>query len=208
MIVELAGLPGGGKTTICGLVASPHGGKGAVPLHGLRLDAALLGVAWQVLALFATTRPLSFNRLKRAFNLVVFLRHYQDRTRCILLDQGQVQKLWSMVCDANHFSPSRLHRVLAALRPLAPDRLVWVETPATVAAARVAGRNHGNSRYDGLATAEVDRQLSARGSLLRNIAEQYAKTTGTTLIILDGTEPPAANAERIAALLRPPPPGT
>jgi len=207
MIVELAGLPGGGKTTICGLVATQHGGKGAVPLHGLRFDASLLRAAFHVFLLCVATRPFSLNRLKRGFNFVVFLRHYQDRTRSILLDQGQVQKLWSMVCDASHFSLARLHRVLAVLKPLAPDHLVWVEAPATVAAARLAGRDHGNSRYDGLATAEVDRQLSARGNLLRDIAEQYAMATGIALITLDGTEPPVANAERINSLLRPPPSG-
>ena len=32
--------------------------------------------------------------------MVLFLRYYQHRERAILLDQGQIQKIWSILVDA------------------------------------------------------------------------------------------------------------
>lgn len=129
MIVECAGLPGAGKTTVCKLVSEPHGGKGAVSLTALRPSMEILRAGWNILALALTTRPFRFKRFKRAFNLIVFLRHYEHRGLVILLDQGIVQKIWSILADANAYSSSRLQRVTASLVPFAPSWVVWLETP-------------------------------------------------------------------------------
>lgn len=174
MIVECVGLPGAGKTTICGRVSVPYGKKGAVPLSALRIDRAWLRAAWHVLLLSLGARPISLNRLKRGFNLMVFLRHYQDRRRTILLDQGLVQKLWSLLVDAE-FSPSRLDRVLQGLRPFAPDRLVFIATPVNLAAQRIGARRHGNSRLDGLPRGEAEPRLAATAGLLEDLVAKFSR---------------------------------
>ncbi len=200
MIVECVGLPGAGKTTICGLVTAPHGKKGAVPLSAMRADTALLRAAWRIFFLSISARPLSLNRLKRGFNLIVFLRHYQFRVRNILLDQGLVQKLWSLLQDAS-FSMTRLDRVIASLRLFAPDHLVWIVTPVNLSAQRIAERRHGNSRLDGLPPDEAEARLATTVELLEMLVARFSAASGVNVLKLNGGAPPEANAARIDGLL-------
>lgn len=200
MIIECAGLPGAGKTTICRLVKHPHGGKSSVPLSALRPSGAMLRVAWQIFLLSATARPLQLKRLKRGFNLTVFLRHYLDHDRDVLLDQGVVQKLWSMLADAEAWPAERLRAVLQNLRPFAPDHVVWLETPLEMAAARMASRSGGRSRYDGLNPQQATAILLQRAGLLEMLARDFSAETGARLVVFDGLQDPAVNAARIDAL--------
>ena len=202
MIVECAGLPGAGKTTICKLVSELHGRKGAVPLKAMRPSREILRAGWNILALVLTTRPFRFERLKRAFNLIVFLRHYEHHGLVILLDQGIVQKIWSILADTNDHSSKRLQLVMASLVPFAPSWVVWLETPLDSAVKRLSARGDGTSRYDGLPSDEILLQLKSRSALLRSLAEQFCKTVGAGLLEIDGTFPPAANAARIDALFK------
>lgn len=202
MIIECAGLPGAGKTTVCNMVLEPHGGKGVVPLTAMRPTRAVLGAAWHILALCLTTRPFDLKRLTRAFNLVLFLRHYEHRDLMILLDQGIVQKVWSILADSAHHSSQRLDRVIASLLPFAPDWVVWLETPPDAAARRLGARVGGNSRYDTLRPDEVLQQFGNRQTLLRKLTEQFCDTGRSRLLEIDGTQPAEANAARIDALFK------
>ena len=69
MIIECAGLPGAGKTTVCNHVAVAHGGKGSVPLIAMRFDSAFLSAAWSIAALCLGARPFRLERLKRDWSL-------------------------------------------------------------------------------------------------------------------------------------------
>ncbi len=200
MIVELVGLPGAGKTTIRGLVSVPHGVKGSVPLSGLRPTPELLRAAWHIAVLCASTRPFAFGRLKRGFNLTVFLRHYQDHGQTILLDQGMVQKLWSILIDARSYPRSRLDHVMRALRPFAPDHIVWIVTPPDISAGRITGRRHGNSRMDGLPLDQSVPQLTVTAEVLDMLVNEYQTQTGTPVTKLQGEVPPTLNAARINGL--------
>lgn len=201
MIIECVGLPGAGKTTICCLVTAPHGKKGAVPVSASKIDTASLRAAWHIVLLSLSARPISFDRLKRGFNLVVFLRHYRAREQTILLDQGLVQKLWSLLLDASHYSAARLDNVLKSLQPFAPDHLLWIVTPVHVAAGRIAGRSHGNSRVDGLTPQEAETRLATTAELLDMLVARFAAATGVNVLDIDGGAPPEANAARIDGLL-------
>ena len=201
MIIECAGLPGAGKTTVCNLVSRPHGKKSSVPLSSIRPGGALLRSAWSIFSLCLAARHFRFNRLRRGFSLVIFLRHYQHREKIILLDQGQVQKLWSILVDSQVFSEALLDNVLRALKPLAPDAVVWVDMPVEAAADRVSTRSHGNSRYDQLLPDAIRYQFGQKAPLLRQLVNRYCAMSGAKLIELDGTAPPAGNAEQIDALL-------
>ena len=201
MIVECVGLPGAGKTTICSLLRSPHCKKGCVRVQAIRLNSALVRACWCILLLCIATRPITLNRMKRGVNLVLFLRHYQSHKGNTVLDQGQIQKLWSILADANHYSSRRLHEVMASLKPFAPEWVVWVETPTDLAVNRLSARIHGNSRYDGLLSESIRYRLSIGTILLRNLTEQFCQTTHASLLEVDGTLEPVENAARIDALL-------
>lgn len=200
-VIEFAGLPGAGKTTICRHLATPHGGKGAVPLRRMRVDAAVRGFARAYLGLLMTIRPLTIDRLRRSVNLLAFLRHYGGTDQPLVLDQGVVQKLWSILIDAESYSPERLRRVVAAFRPLAPDRLIVVAVPAGIAARRVAERRHGNSRFDGRDEAAVAAALAEAEQLLADLVALFAAETGVAVTRLESTRPPAENAGAVDALL-------
>lgn len=201
MIVECTGLPGSGKTTICNLVTLPHGKKGSIKLRDTRLNSVLVRASWKTLLLCCATRPFSIDRLKRGLNLVAFLRHYQNRERAILLDQGQVQKLWSILSGADSYPSRRLHELIASLKPFAPDWIIWVETPVTLAVERIGTRTHGISRYDRLSSESIHAQLSARADLLKDLTKQYCSATKTRFHQLDGALAPAENAMKIADIL-------
>jgi thymidylate kinase len=202
MIIECVGLPGSGKTTVCKLVLEPYGSKGVVPLTALRISGAILWAGWHIFALCLTARPFDLKRLKRALNLILFLRHYEHRDLKILLDQGIVQKVWSILADATHHSSEQLRRVLTGFMPFAPDWVVWLETPIDIAAWRLGTRVDGESRYDSLGPDEVLRQLTARRALLRDLTEQFCSAANARLIEIDGTQPAAANAAKIDALFK------
>lgn len=132
--------------------------------------------------------------------MVLFLRYYQHRERAILLDQGQIQKIWSILVDAEAYPPKQLQDVFAALKSFAPHWVVWVETPVAVAADRVIKRTQGRSRYDRLSPESTHALLTARADLLKDFATQYCLATQTAFLQLNGTLPPAENAKEIDAL--------
>lgn len=203
MIIECVGLPGAGKTTVCNLVAVSHGKKGAVPLHALRPSKELLGVAWQIALLCLSARPFSFDRVRRGFNLVVFLRHYQARDITLLMDQGIVQKLWSILLGARQFSLGRVEKVLRAMKPLAPDSVVWLRVPAGIALNRLVRRAGGNSRFDKLEAATAEAALLRNAGLLEDLIARFPPATGSTLYQLDGLTAAADNARVLDSLLMP-----
>jgi thymidylate kinase len=201
MIVELAGLPGAGKTTICRAVTVAHGGKGSIPLWRLAPSAPFFAAARRILLLCLTTRPLTGNRFLRGFNLLMLLRHYQRHDGTIILDQGLAQKLWSLLADAKEQDAGRRLAAIRALKPYAPAAIFWVETGLAHSIARMAGRADGMSRYDGLDREQAIAQLGERAALLRLIADEMARETGCRLVVLDGTAEPAANAAHIERFL-------
>jgi hypothetical protein len=202
VIIELVSLPGAGKTTICNALTLPVATKGSVPLRALRPTSAFFSVLWQLMKLALGARPLRLNRLKRAFNAAVLLRHYQPTSQTIVLDQGTVQKLWSILADAENYSHRQLDATVKALVPFAPDHLVWIETPLDLALERLAARVGGNSRYDRLPPENARFLLTRRASLLKALAEHIARGGNRQLLVLDGAQPARVNARAIEALLR------
>ena len=142
-------------------------------------------------------------RIGRAFELMAFLRYYQRSMPLpVVLDQGLAQKLWSLLIESEQFSDQALEDAISDLAPFAPDLLVWVEVAPDVAAARIAMRQGGNSRFDNDPAARTRARLEPLCQLYSNIIEQMAHLPGVRRIDLDGSLAPADNARRIAALCR------
>jgi thymidylate kinase len=203
LIVEIAGLPGAGKTTICKLVTLPHVSRGSVGLANFSAVFGSIPLLWCLFMLSLSIRPISWRRLLRAAKMTAFLRYYSRAGQgLVLLDQGLIQKLWSMLIGSAYYSPILLERLMTTLRPFAPDHVVWIKVSPPVAARRIAGRMHGNSRFDGLAFDEIVRQIEPHALLLQELVKKFSEKTNVKLWILDGEEPIECNAYKLSKLLR------
>ena len=205
VIIELAGLPGAGKSSLCAGLGVPHLERGDIALTRLKPDRDLWRFAGAALRLCCTTRPLSLNRLGRALEIITVVRYYRrDHRLPVVIDQGLAQKLWSMLIEARAHSASALADAIAALGPFAPDVLVWIEVAPEVAAQRIAGRSTGNSRFDGLDSAVIAARLEPLLTLYETILDLFARHTAARIVRLDGTVPLEVNAARLAELCRNP----
>jgi len=202
MIVEMAGLPGSGKTTICRAVSVPYADKRSVPLWRLAPRWGVLRAAVWIAALALSARPVTMDRFRRARKFIFFLRMYQGHEPVVLLDQGIVQKIWSLLAGAEKCQWWYADRLMEALVPFRPDWLVWVNVPTDVAVARISGRSHGTSRYDGLPAGEARALLDERGGLFRQVFDCYAERAGVPVLEVDGERPVEENARKIEALLK------
>lgn len=203
-VVEFAGLPGAGKSTICGLVSLPHRTKSTIPLREWRPRRSTFAVARDLLALCVSARPFHWSRFVRSFNLIVLLRCYEPADLPTILEQGLLHKIWSVLMDADRFPEKQVQRLMQHIKPFAPQILVWVDAPLEAAALRVSQRLHGRSRFDGLPLTELQTQLARKSQLLDQLLKLYRQQTEAALLRLDGMSPAIENARRIDELLRAP----
>jgi hypothetical protein len=201
VVVEFAGLPGAGKSTICSHLTVPHRTKASTPLRRWRLRRSVLAVAWQLLGLSLTTRPFKWSRFVRSFNIIVLLRCYAPVDLPVVLDHGLLHKIWSLLMDADSFPEERLQRLIEDIRPYAANYIIWVDAPLETAALRVSQRTHGRSRFDGLPLRDINTRLASKSQLLTRLVDSYRQHTGAGLLRLDGMLPAMANAQRIDVLL-------
>jgi hypothetical protein len=202
MVIELAGLPGAGKTTICRQITVPHRRKDSVPLSELRIWPDAVPFAWYLFLLCLSARPIRWSRWKRGINVLALLRCYRPHSIPVVLDQGLVQKIWSILLDAEIYSKPLLIRVIKNVKPFAPQYLVHVETPIEAAALRVSLRSHGNSRFDCLSREEITISLKKKERLLNELRHMYQLYTGVRVLGLDGRDPAEHNSFKIDRLLR------
>ena len=201
-IIECVGLPGAGKSTLCGLVETPHRRRGEASRLP-RLDRRTCAAARAVIALALTVRPFRPANIARALRFAYYLRHYgPGGTRPVLLDLGLIQRLWSLLMQSNGFSEAKLHAALVALAPLAADDVVWVRLPLHEAVARMTGRPRGRSRFDGLDQALAEQRLEPEARLLDRLIGQARAIWPSRFVELDAMAPEAINVERLEDLLQ------
>ncbi len=202
-IIELAGLPGAGKSSLCALIDDPHLGRRDIAVTRVQPGRDLWRFAVAAFRLAFTTRPLTLDRLGRAFEIVTVARYYRRDNRLpVVIDQGLAQKLWSMLIESQGCSDQALAAAVAALRPFAPDVLVWIEVPTDMASSRIAARRGGNSRFDSLEPPEIAARLDPLRALYETILDLFARHTTVRIVRLDGTAPLEVNAARLAGLCR------
>jgi hypothetical protein len=198
VVIELAGLPGAGKTSLTTAVTTPHVGR----RDFYWTEAVFARPDWPVIRaafrLASAIRPFRFHNLHRALKLVFALRSYRrSERRLVIMDQGMVQKLWSLVIETGSYPPQRLEEIVQALAPFAPDHLVWVTVPPALAAQRIAGRSGGNSRFDGKAPAVVEARLLQLEETYQLVIGLFAKFAGMPVLTLDGEADLTSNARVI-----------
>jgi len=164
LVVELVGLPGAGKTTLERSLTIPHAGRRTIPFWRTPLTSASLAVLWHAFALAIAVRPFRISQLRRAFAVFFMLRaHANLKVPLVVLDQGLVQKVWSMIVEADGIPQARLNALIKACGDFGPVTLVFLKSSPELASTRIMERPSGNSRFDGSDTAASDLEILRRG---------------------------------------------
>jgi adenylate kinase family enzyme len=201
LVIELAGLPGAGKTSLTDRVRLPHLGRRDIGVVNLPLRRETWRVARAAMMLALTIRPWKPGYLLRAIKLVLALRSYGPLDHdLVIMDQGLVQKMWSFIIESRSYPEQRLEELVDALTPFAADHLVWIAVPHELAAQRIAGRTGGNSRFDGQDAATIAQRLADLERPYRTLVEMFRKKSGMSVLSLDGEANLKDNAARIEAL--------
>jgi thymidylate kinase len=226
-IVEFAGLPGAGKTTIARAALAELETLGircfsneslvrrnAVRQKSTRLSGkvgtlgqlVLGGVRYKrvtvnLLRCIAHTRSLSPASLTRAANLLVLLNGIRsvpaDRYDLILLDQGLVQYIWSIFV-AGDLPPERdLHRLLTTIFKEIPLAVIFVQIDVDDAVSRIRQRKTQSSRFDDFSPPQAREYLSKYRSVFDNIRCWSFGPAGTGSLDIDGSRPISHNVRRI-----------
>lgn len=125
-----------------------------------------------------------------------------SRSGPVLLDQGFLQDLWSVLymggCSAPN--PAHLSPFLRSVFPRGDTIVVFIAVDPNVAFERLRGRSGGHSRLDGLSQVELQASVE-RAARLPSAIASAAKAAGLRVVELDGSEAIDMLAEQIFSLL-------
>lgn len=218
MLVELFGAPGAGKST----VANAVGARGQVRTrhqlsaewHGQSVvtKARLIGLGFaKPQRLIAAVRVALGCRLRgrasiaRLCRVIAKSEWLVSQRGLVLLDQGFLQDLWSVLymggCNAP--DPAHLSSFLRSIFPEERTLILFVRVDPDTALQRITGRSEGHSRLDELPEAELRSSIERTAQMPSAIIEG-ATAAGLRVVTLDGSEDIDTLAQQILSLL----PGT
>ena len=231
LIIEFAGLPGAGKTTIIdciiemerqenlGVLSFRH--RSQLEYRKNRTAQRLLRVT-RAVGLLAKKRGMMLNLLRYALLSKPFVRFRMwcvwdfvtlaqqlDRRRADvprehraeLLDQGFVQTLGAMAVPCASACPENLRGLVAYALADWVDGLVWVECSPETALFRVRSRVGGGSRFDRWPD-EIFRQNQMTMLKVLSDAVQRAGRAGVPVLAVSSADPPGVNAVRVRVWLQ------
>ena len=214
-LIELFALPGAGKTTLVNAAAAlsqfttrkdlsarwaatPRAEQRRLIARALadpaRLAAALrLGVAARI-----RTKEGLFRLLK----LVAKTEWLRSQQGVLVLDQGFLQDLWSILVSGKSrpFEPFKLAGLMKVLYNGIDTTVLVIEVDPSIAAVRVSGRTHGDSRFEELPQQELRGALAA-ASVVQGQVKDAAMLAGLPVQVVDGTAPVSELAGQLHALL-------
>ena len=198
-VIEFVGLPGAGKSTITRALP-------ALWPTSRNTDPAALPFARRVafyrhaLPFMLSLRPLQAADPMRMTRLADELRFYQRAAEGpLVIDQGMIQKLWSLLLDRTSHSAAALEALVAAFAPSAADLVVWLGTPPEVAAERLLARNGGNSRLQKRAAPDMMQGLVAGEACYAMLMDLLGRHATSRVLRLSGFEPVQESAARVVA---------
>jgi thymidylate kinase len=210
-LVELFGAPGAGKTTVAAAAISrlpattrhqlaanwrrqPLARRIGYVVRGFSHAGRLSGAARLAFGC-GLRNPRSLARLARVIAKAEWLR---TRNGTILLDQGILQDIWSILflSGCSEPNPSLLSPLIRSIYDGLETRIVFIDVGAQTAASRVGARKNGHSPLDGLPEGEVQNSLVRAAGLPPRIIDA-AKAAGLRILALDGSEPVEALVEKL-----------
>lgn len=216
MLIELFGHPGAGKSTLARAALADSDRRATASLgaawkkqsslaKGLLvgraiLDGACLGSAMR---LATSGRLFRGDSLPRLVRLVIKSHWIRSQKEPLLLEEGHLQELWSVLYSAGRLDPDPqlLAPLIRCLYRGVDAQLVFLDVDPESAFQRIRTRKHGKSRLDRLAEAELRNQLVARAQLPHQLVEA-ARLAGLRVERLDAALPIEATVDQLHALMR------
>lgn len=213
MLVELFGIPGAGKSTLVDAASERarvctrqdlSASWRRRPLferstHLLR-SYLQLPRSWRALRFAFHARIANYHSLRRLLRAVAKSDLMRSQGGTVLLDQGLLQELWSILYAQGRIEPDPelLSPLIRSLYSGIDARILFVDVDSATAARRIAGRSHGHSRLDGLADRETRDHLERTAELPRRIIEA-ARLAGLQVELVDGSAPLDEQADAVIA---------
>jgi thymidylate kinase len=202
-LVELFGAPGAGKTTLTAAVLTR---MPATTRHQLAANWGQQPLASRigfVVRGFAHSQRLS-GAAKLAFGsrlrnprmlallarIIVKSEWLRSRNGTVLLDQGILQDLWSILylSGCSEPKPSLLSPLIRSIYEGIDSQIVFVDIEPQTAASRIGERKNGHSPFDGLPETEIRNSLTGVAGLPTRIIDA-AKAAELRIVTLDGSAP-------------------
>lgn len=216
MLIELFGQPGSGKSTLVRAVAAgsdlrttaglsaawkqlPARTKGSVFGRAILNGGSLV----QASRLALRARLFRGDSLSRLYRLVIKSHWVRAQSGRLLLEEGCLQDLWSVCYSAGRTEPDPQHLapLIRSLYRGVRARIVFLEVNPQNAFDRIRSRNHGKSRLDGLAEAELRQHLSKTAQLPHRLADA-ARLAGLSVETIDASLPVETTVRRLRAVLQ------
>jgi adenylate kinase family enzyme len=176
-MIELLGVPGSGKSTIGDKLVSDlqcrerrniveEWRRQSLPVKAWYILRGLLDIPAVVGAVkFARCAGLtSRSALGRLVRMVAKRHWVRTREGTLLLHQGYLQDIWSMLTfdEGKPIDNLCIARFLHAMYRGTDPTFIYLDIDVDTATQRIVARQHGNSRLDGLAKDDIRRRLNDR----------------------------------------------
>jgi thymidylate kinase len=225
VIVEFAGLPGAGKTTVarqvlpelrtrgyrcgdrdlirgrtCGQERVPYGGLGQFYLsqHAALRSALRLGLS---------AAPYNGARVREVLKLLLWSYRLsvvrETRHDVVVLDQGVVQQGWTTMVRGECWDEKAVRDAVSTmlLSARVPVVLVYVNVGVHVAVDRMQSRPTMRSSYDRMSREDAIRRLDLHQRRLTTIFQHAAADTGAPHLTVDGSRPAAESCDKVVELV-------
>lgn len=214
-VIELFGCPGAGKTTLARALVRDPGMLNQTDLSTNWRRTPAAQRLWHIqrsltdrsstlaAARFAVASGLTNgDSLRRLSRLVARTAWIRSQSRPLLLDQGYLQEIWSILYSARRLEPNmkQLSMLLGSIYRGLSAKIIFIDVHPDLAADRVARRLDGFSRLDRMSRAQVHESLSGTFRLSRRIV-WAAHGSGLDIEVIDGTVPVADLASRLQPAL-------
>lgn len=203
MLVEFFGVPGAGKSTLVRAVSTRanlftrHQLSAEWRLLPKRNQAAYIARALARGSCIAAAARLAIAcRIRSRASIALLARviakneWFRAQKRLVLLDQGFLQDLWSIMdmAGSTEPEPAKLSAFVRAIYSGIEVQIIFIEAEPAIAFERIKGRVDGNSRLDLMNDAELRNSLERAAQLPHRIVAGAA-AAGLPVVRLDGSAP-------------------
>lgn len=229
LIVEFIGVPGAGKTTIARGVISDLNSLGYKCLtrdiwgdrssakykksrhstkelyHFITFSASYKHVAFRALWYGIRVAPLNITSIRDALfflqKLYFIKRGIRKGYDIILLDQGLMQYIWSIVIPGRPPPDSDLIRLLKSFSDDMPQLIVVFDVDIDTAIKRIRARSTTKSYFDRITPDQAGALLTKHEGYVEKIVKCVAQLNGASCLKVNGNDDPRENVISIVRFI-------